>query len=115
MASFMGRVNYNLPDRYLLTISVRYDGSSTLAQGNKWALCPIVAFAWRMNEEKLLRKISWLNNLKLRLEYGITGNSVVSPYQTKGGYVYGNDSAEVIGLLPGLMANGELILEETEQ
>jgi TonB-linked SusC/RagA family outer membrane protein len=120
MLSFMGRIHYNFLDRYLLTVSARYDGSSTLAEGNKWALFPSVALAWRINEENFLKNILWINNLKIRAGYGRTGNAAVSPYQTKGSlamrrYVYGNGLTEVVGLSPGLMANNELTWEETGQ
>jgi TonB-linked SusC/RagA family outer membrane protein len=120
MSSFMGRINYNFLDRYLLTVSARYDGSSALAEGNKWALFPSAAFAWRINEENFLKDVLWLTNLKLRAGYGRTGNAAVSPYQTKGSlamrrYVYGNGSTEVIGLSPDLMANSKLTWEETGQ
>jgi TonB-linked SusC/RagA family outer membrane protein len=120
MASFMGRLNYSLLDRYLLTVSARYDGSSVLAQGNKWSLFPSAALAWRINEEGFLEEVSWLNNLKLRAGYGKTGNSAVDPYQTKGTlsmkrYVYGNGATEVLGLSPNQMANSQLKWEETGQ
>lgn len=84
MASFMGRVNYNYLGRYLLTVSARYDGSSRLADGHKWVLFPSAALAWRISDEKFMKNIKWLDNLKLRVGYGKTGNSSVDPYQTRG-------------------------------
>ena len=95
MASFMGRVNYNYLGRYLLTVSARYDGSSRLADGHKWVLFPSAALAWRISDEKFMKNIKWLDNLKLRVGYGKTGNSSVDPYQTRGTlskvyYVYNN-------------------------
>ena len=83
MASFMGRVNYNYLGRYLLTVSARYDGSSRLADGHKWVLFPSAALAWRISDEKFMKNIKWLDNLKLRVGYGKTGNSSVDPYQTE--------------------------------
>lgn len=120
MASFMGRVNYNYLGRYLLTVSARYDGSSRLAEGHKWVLFPSAALAWRISDEPFMKSLSWMDNLKLRLGYGKTGNSAVDPYQTKGGlaikrYVYNNGATEVMGYAPSIMANGTLTWETTDQ
>lgn len=84
IASYGFRVNYGLMDKYLLTVSGRYDGSSVLAPGNKWAFFPSAALGWRIDREKFMQDLNWLNQLKLRAGVGITGNSAVSPYQTKG-------------------------------
>ena len=75
MASFMGRVNYNYLGRYLLTVSARYDGSSRLADGHKWVLFPSAALPWRIRDEKFIKNINWLYNLKLRVGYGQNGNT----------------------------------------
>lgn len=120
MASFMGRVNYNYLGRYLLTVSARYDGSSRLADGHKWVLFPSAALAWRISDEKFMKNIKWLDNLKLRVGYGKTGNSSVDPYQTRGTlskvyYVYNNGKDEVLGYAPKKMANKLLTWETTEQ
>lgn len=82
MLSFFGRLNYKFNERYLLTASVRADGSSVLADGHKWGYFPSVALAWRMNEESFLKDISWLSNLKLRTSWGLSGNAAVNAYQT---------------------------------
>ncbi len=82
MLSFFGRLNYKFNERYLLTASVRADGSSVLANGHKWGYFPSVALAWRMNEESFLKEISWLSNLKLRASWGLSGNAAVNAYQT---------------------------------
>lgn len=120
MASFMGRVNYNYLGRYLLTVSARYDGSSRLAEGHKWVLFPSAALAWRISDEPFMKSLSWLDNLKLRLGYGKTGNSSVDPYQTAGKlgkkrYVYNNGDTEIMGYAPSLMANSTLTWETTDQ
>ncbi len=83
-ASYMARLNYSLMDKYLLTLTGRYDGASMLADGHKWDFFPSAAVAWKMNEEAFLKDVSWLNQLKLRVGYGVTGNSAVTPYSTKG-------------------------------
>ena len=72
LVSFFGRLNYTLLDRYMLTATVRRDGTSRF-QDNKWGVFPSVALAWRINEEAFLKKVDWLSNLKLRLGWGITG------------------------------------------
>ena len=120
MASFMGRINYNYLGRYLLTVSARYDGSSRLADGHKWVLFPSAALAWRISDESFMKSLSWVDNLKLRLGYGKTGNSSVDPYQTRGKlgkkrYVYNNGATEIMGYAPSLMANSTLTWETTDQ
>ena len=72
LISFYGRLNYTFMDRYLLTFTLRDDGTSRF-QNNKWGLFPSAALAWRINEEAFLKNVDWLSNLKLRLGYGITG------------------------------------------
>ena len=84
LSSFLARVQYGLKDRYLLTVSGRWDGSSRLAPGNKWAFFPSAALAWRLSDEPFMKGASkWLDNLKVRLSYGITGNDAVSIYGTQ--------------------------------
>ena len=84
MASYMARINYSYKERYLLTASVRWDGASVLAQGNKWASFPSLALGWRMEQEDFMKDIKWIDQLKLRVGVGTTGNSTVSPYGTLG-------------------------------
>lgn len=84
LSSYMARVNYSLKDRYLLTVSGRYDGSSVLAEGNKWAFFPSAALGWRIEQEEFMQDIEWVDQLKLRLGVGATGNAAVDPYGTLG-------------------------------
>ena len=84
LASYMARINYSFKDRYLLTVSGRYDGSSVLADGNKWDFFPSAALGWRLDQEDFMKDISWLNQLKLRFGVGTTGNAAVDPYGTLG-------------------------------
>lgn len=116
LASFFGRINYKLLDRYILTASLRADGSSLLADGNKWGYFPSVALAWRMNEEVFLNKFESLSNLKLRLSWGESGQSAIEPYQTIGllgssTYSFNNELAA--GLYPKTMSNKNLTWETT--
>ena len=84
LASYLARVNYSYKDRYLLTISGRYDGSSVLAAGNKWAFFPSAALGWRLDQEEFMKDIEWIDQLKVRLGVGMTGNSSVGAYGTLG-------------------------------
>lgn len=81
--SYVARVNYSLLGRYLFTLSGRWDGSSMLAEGNKWDFFPAAAFAWRVSDEAFMAGTKdWLSNLKLRLSYGVTGNAGAEEYAT---------------------------------
>jgi TonB-linked SusC/RagA family outer membrane protein len=83
LLSFFGRVNYKFNEKYLLTVTGRTDGSSVLAEGNKWGFFPSAALAWRINDEDFMENTKdWLSSLKLRISAGIAGNAAVNPYQT---------------------------------
>ena len=77
LISFYGRLNYTLLDRYLLTFTIRDDGTSRF-QNNKWGVFPSAALAWRISEENFLKNVDWLSNLKLRLGWGITGQQNIN-------------------------------------
>lgn len=75
LVSFFGRVNYNLKNRYMLTATLRHDGSSRFGQNHKWGTFPSVSLAWRVSDEPFMQAASgWLDNLKLRVGFGVTGN-----------------------------------------
>ena len=75
LISFFGRVNYTLADKYMLTATVRHDGSSRFGDNNKWGTFPSVSLAWRISNEKFMEGTKdWLDNLKLRAGFGVTGN-----------------------------------------
>ena len=100
LTSYMFRLNYSLSDKYLITTSGRWDGASQLSDGHKWAFFPSVALGWRISEEGFLSSSNKIDQLKLRLGFGTTGNSAVSPYQTLGSvtsfYVpFGGESNEL--------------------
>lgn len=84
LISFYGRVNYGLMDKYMITATVRRDGSSRFGADHKWGTFPSVSVAWRIINEKFMEGThSWLDNLKLRVGYGITGNqNGVDPYKS---------------------------------
>ena len=128
LESYMIRLNYGFNDRYLLTVSGRWDGASQLADGHKWDFFPSAALAWRIGEEDFAKSLDWLSNLKLRLGVGVTGNSAVSPYATKGDitsiYLPFNGMENVLGYTTNepyysgsqlTMANPELGWEKTTQ
>ncbi|HEY4107681.1 SusC/RagA family TonB-linked outer membrane protein [Puia sp.] len=119
LLSYMARLNYGYADKYLLTVSVRQDGSSVLGTGHKNATFPSAAVAWRMNRERFLENASWVSDLKLRLGVGVTGNSAIAPYSTQGAvtplfYPFLNSTTS--GSLPsGTLANQSLAWERTTQ
>ncbi len=78
--SYFGRILYNYDDRYLLTATLRRDGSSKFADGHRWGWFPSAAFAWRVSQEKFLQDNKTINNLKLRLGWGATGNQNVQDW-----------------------------------
>lgn len=82
LASWLGRINYSYAGRYMATFSMRADGSSRYSEGHKWGYFPSAALAWRISEEKFMKRLTWVDNLKLRLGYGETGSTAISPYQT---------------------------------
>ena len=73
--SYYGRLVYSLFDRYIITGTLRRDGSSNFSQGNRWGTFPSVAGAWRISEEKFMKDVKWIDNLKLRVGWGQTGNA----------------------------------------
>ena len=89
--SYAGRVSYDWKGRYLFTASMRRDGSSKLADGHKWDWFPSAAFAWRISDEPWMKSTkSWLDDLKLRATYGVTGNAGIGVYGTKSGITFAN-------------------------
>lgn len=117
--SYFGRLNYRFNEKYLLTASLRADGSSTLAKGHKWGYFPSVAAAWRFNEESFMDAAKgWLTNLKFRASWGISGNAAVLPYSTLTAlsttpvYYYA-DGSDIAGYIPSTMGNEKLKWETT--
>lgn len=84
LVSYMGRLNYSYDNRYMLTATVRRDGSSTLSPGHQWFTYPAIGLGWTVTEESFMKNVSFISNLKLRGGWGISGNRNVGPYQTLG-------------------------------
>ncbi|MDR2389504.1 MAG: TonB-dependent receptor [Tannerellaceae bacterium] len=82
MLSYLGRINYNFKNRYLLTGSIRSDGSSRFIGSNRWGVFPSAALAWKLSEESFFKNLdlTWLNNVKVRLGYGELGNENIDSY-----------------------------------
>ena len=85
MISYAARLNYSYKGKYLVTATIRRDGSSKFTKDNRWGTFPSAAVAWRISEEPFMQKTSnWLSNLKLRLSYGVTGNNTgIGAYDTQ--------------------------------
>ena len=80
---YVGRLNYSYMGKYLFSASVRYDGSSRLAKGNRWDTFPAFSLGWRISDEKFMDGTKgWLDNLKLRVGYGVTGTAGIDPYSS---------------------------------
>lgn len=117
MLSYFGRVNYRFNNKYLLTASLRADGSSTLAEGNKWGYFPSLSAAWVISEESFIKSVKAIDNLKLRLSWGRAGNTAVNAYQTKtvlGDNVYYTYGSQVItSKVPTILGNSSVSWETT--
>lgn len=119
LLSYMARLNYAFDDKYLLTLSARQDGASQFAEGYKYSVFPSAAVAWRINNENFMQNVNWVNDLKLRVGAGVTGNSAVDAYKTKGATTplfYPFTGSLAAGSLPGrILPNQELGWERTTQ
>lgn len=117
--SQMGRLNYSFDSRYLFTFTVRRDGSSVFGENNKYGVFPSVALGWNLTNESFMEKSSdWLNNLKLRLSYGKSGNEAIGVYQTlvkMSTAKFASGGNAVVGLYPNAtMGNADLSWETTK-
>lgn len=116
---FLGRINYDFKNRYLLTASFRYDGTSRFSEEHKYAFFPSVAFAWRISEEAFMKKYINVSDLKLRLGYGQLGNQGIDNYQTiqtliaGGSAVFGNSLSQ--GVVLSRLSNPDLKWETTAE
>lgn len=124
MLSYLSRFNYVYKGKYYLQGSGRFDGASQLAEGHKWDFFPAASVAWRLSKEEFLTNVSFIADLKLRLGYGVTGNSAVAAYSTIAYpnllplyYEFGDPGAEVAyyGYRPDNLANNLLAWEKTKQ
>ena len=116
LISFFGRVNYDWKERYMLTFSLRHEGSSRFGKNHKWGNFPAFSLGWRISDEKFMDSISWIDDLKIRYDYGMTGNQEIgnykslATYQAFGWYQYNGNSFHVWG--PSKNVNSELRWEQ---
>ena len=121
LQSYLGRLNYVFNDRYLLTASMRADGSSVFGANNKWGYFPSFAVSWKASNEKFIKDLGVFSDLKFRYSWGLTGNQAINPYQSfavvNSGWNYPYNGAETteIGFYIGSAPNPNLKWETTEQ
>ncbi|AMQ56757.1 SusC/RagA family TonB-linked outer membrane protein [Algoriphagus sanaruensis] len=111
LLSYMARANYDYKGKYLITATVRADGSSRFGQNNRFGIFPSVAFGWNMHEESFLKNSSFVDQLKFRASYGSIGNQAITPYQTQallGRTSYAWDNTAAFGYRPNTIGNPDL-------
>lgn len=118
LASYLGRVNYTLANRYLFTVTGREDGSSRFGADHQWGFFPSAAFGWRVSDEPFMAKYSKIELLKFRASYGLAGNPSIRPYQSMAHllpqqYTFGG--TVVAGYYPASVGNPNLGWETTRQ
>ena len=118
LASYLGRINYTLADKYLFTATARRDGSSRFGADHRWGVFPSAAVGWRVSEEPFMRRFTAIDQLKLRYSYGVAGNPSIAPYQSlthlsAGQYVLG--TAIGAAYYPSTLGNADLRWESTKQ
>lgn len=119
LSSYAVRLNYTFKDKYLLTASTRWDGSSVLSEGNKWQSFPSVALGWKISKESFLANSTIISDLKLRASLGYTGNDNVAPYTSQAllnqQTFYANGANVVSGWQSENLANQDLTWEKTRE
>jgi TonB-dependent starch-binding outer membrane protein SusC len=123
LLSYLGRINYAYKDKYLLSTSLRTDGSSKFAEGHKWGSFPSISVGWVVTKENFFKDVDWVTNLKLRTSYGVTGNNAISDYNFEAllynaGYAFGSGTGTSSpGLIPSPinLANVDITWERTFQ
>ncbi|MDR2628133.1 MAG: TonB-dependent receptor [Dysgonamonadaceae bacterium] len=117
--SFLARFNYNFDNRYYLTMTGRYDGSSVFAANRKWAFFPSAALKWSISNEAFMKDVRWIDETSLRLSAGRTGNTGISRYQSldaltssTGGYLF--NGAQPVAYYPSRIASPNLTWEKTD-
>jgi len=119
LQSFLGRVNYTFKDKYILTLSGRYDGSSRFAQGAKWGFFPSAALAWRIGDEGIFKNSDIISDAKIKVSYGETGNTQIGSFRSLpaagfSSYIYNGDVLTA-GISTSRLANPGLTWETTAQ
>lgn len=121
LIGFFGRVNYNYANRYLLMASLRREGSDKFGANNRWGWFPSISAGWRISNEAFMQGVSWINELKLRAGYGVTGTEPGSAYQYLALYNFNSsymsfvDGEWVNGIIPSNNPNPDLKWEEKHE
>jgi TonB-linked SusC/RagA family outer membrane protein len=118
LSSFLSRVKYNYKEKYLVTASIRRDGSSRFGTDNKWGYFPAFSVGWRINQEAFMQSLDWLNNLKLRFTWGETGNNEIPDYASYGAlgvYNYSFGGSLNVGYGPSSISNPNLGWEKERE
>ena len=118
LVSYMGRVNYSYNGKYLATATLRRDGSSRFGEGNKWGVFPSGSIAWRMSEEDFMKPITFINSMKVRAGYGVTGNQEIGNYSFASALQtikYNFNNSIVNAVVPLMMPNPNVQWEEQKQ
>lgn len=116
--SVMGRLNYSFADKYLITSTLRRDGSSRFGSGNKFGLFPSASLAWRTSEEEFMKSLTFVNDLKIRGGYGETGNQEIGNYSFSSSlntYMYNFNNNIVSAVIPTVMPNPFVQWERQQQ
>ena len=121
LIGFFGRINYNYSNKYLLMASIRREGSDKFGANNRWGWFPSVSAGWRINNEEFMSDVSWINELKLRAGYGVTGTEPGSAYQYLGLYNFNQSYMSFVngewvnGIIPANNPNPDLKWEEKHE
>jgi len=119
LESYFARVQYGFKDKYLLSASIRSDGSSRFGVNNQFGVFPSASVAWRVIQESFMKKAPAISDLKLRFSYGVNGNNNIGDYSAiatlgTAGYVFGSTAAAAIGQIPNVLANPDLKWEKSQ-
>ncbi len=121
LISFFGRANYGYQGKYLLTATLRRDGSSRFGANEKWGLFPSASAKWRISQESFMSDLDWIDDLSLRVGWGITGSQEIGNYRSLPTLEANSDftavigEQEVVGIAPNNFATPDLKWEETKQ
>lgn len=117
--STLARMVYTYNDKYVITATGRYDGTSRFAESKKWGFFPSVAVAWRASDEDFIKKLNIFSTLKPRFGWGLTGNQAISPYSTiaryKASYYSTSNGTVAVGAIPDVLSNPNLTWESSTQ
>ena len=113
LVSYFARANYKFQNKYLLSLSGRYDGSSRFGENNRYGFFPAASVGWIITEEKFMQNVQWLNLLKLKGSYGLTGNSEINNFAARGLYSGDAGFGNLAGTRPTQLGNPDLKWEST--